>query len=33
MTTTLRDKMEALSPERRAQIDAETDRLHGEYKT
>ena len=33
MTTTLRDKMKGLSPERRARIDAETDRLHAEYKT
>ena len=33
MATTLRDKMQGLSPERRARIDAETDRLHAEYKT
>ena len=33
MATTLRDKMKGLSPERRARIDAETDRLHDEYKT
>ena len=33
MTTTLRDKMKGLSAERRARIDAETDRLHNEYKT
>ena len=33
MATTLRDKMKGLSPERRARIDAETDRLHAEYKT
>lgn len=33
MATTLRDKMKGLSPERRARIDAETDRLYYEYKT
>ena len=33
MATTLRDKMKGLSPERRARIDAETDRLHAEYET
>ncbi|MDE0006147.1 MAG: XRE family transcriptional regulator [Rhodospirillaceae bacterium] len=33
MTTTLREKMKGLSAERRARIDAETDRLHDEYKT
>ena len=33
MATTLRDKMKGLSPERRARIDVETDRLHAEYKT
>lgn len=33
MATTLRDKMKGLSAERRARIDAETDRLHAEYKT
>ena len=33
MATTLRDKMKGLSPERRARIDAETDRLHDDYKT
>ena len=33
MATTLRDKMKELSAERRARIDAETDRLHNEYKT
>ena len=33
MATTLRDKMKGLPPERRARIDAETDRLHAEYKT
>ena len=33
MATTLRDTMKDLSPERRARIDAETDRLHNEYKT
>ena len=33
MATTLRDKMKDLPPERRARIDAETDRLHAEYKT
>ena len=33
METTLRDKMKGLSPERRARIDAETNRLHDEYKS
>ena len=33
MATTLRDKMAGLSAERRARINAETDRLHEEYKT
>ena len=33
MATTLRDKMKGLSAGRRARIDAETDRLHNEYKT
>ena len=33
MATTLREKMKGLSAERRARIDAETDRLHAEYKT
>lgn len=33
MTTTLREKMKGLPAERRARIDAETDRLHDEYKT
>ena len=33
MATTLRDKMKGLPPARRARIDAETDRLHGEYRT
>lgn len=33
MATTLRQKMKGLSAERRARIDAETDRLHDEYKT
>ena len=33
MATTLREKMKGLSAERRARIDAETDRLHSEYKT
>lgn len=32
MATTLRDKMKDLPPERQASIDAETDRLHDEYK-
>ena len=32
MATTLKEKMGALTPERRARIDAETDRLHDEYK-
>ena len=33
MATTLREKMRGLPAERRARIDAETDRLHDEYKT
>ena len=33
MATTLRDKMKALPAARRARIDAETERLHDEYKT
>ena len=33
MATTLREKMKGLPAERRARIDAETDRLHNEYKT
>ena len=33
MATTLRDKMASLSEKHRARIDAETDRLHEEYKT
>ena len=33
MATTLREKMKGLSAERRARIDAETDRLHDKYKT
>ena len=33
MATTLRDKMAGLPAARRARIDAETDRLHDEYKT
>ena len=33
MATTLRDKMANLPVARRARIDAETDRLHDEYKT
>ena len=33
MATTLREKMKDMPAERRAQIDAETDRLHEEYKT
>ena len=34
MATTLRDfGLKGLSPERRARIDAETDRLYYEYKT
>ena len=32
MATTLRDKMASLLAERRARIDAETDRLHEENK-
>lgn len=33
MATTLKNKMAGLSAPRRARIDAETDRLHDEYKT
>ena len=33
MATTLRDKMKNLPAARRARIDAETERLHDEYKT
>ena len=33
MATTLREKMKGMSAERQARIDAETDRLHNEYKT
>jgi DNA-binding XRE family transcriptional regulator len=33
MGTTLKDKMAQLPPERRARIEAETDRLHAEYQT
>ena len=33
MATTLRDKMKRLPAARRERIDAETDRLHDEYKT
>ena len=33
MANILRNKMKGLPPERRARIDAETDRLHNEYKT
>ena len=33
MAATLKNKTEGLSPERRARIDAETDRLHRKYKT
>ena len=33
MATTLRDKMKGLPAARRARIDAETDRLHDEYRT
>lgn len=33
MATTLRDKMKGLPAARQARIDAEADRLHGEYKT
>ena len=33
MATTLRDKMRRLPAARRARIDANTDRLHDEYKT
>jgi transcriptional regulator with XRE-family HTH domain len=31
--TTLKDKMAQLTPERRARIQAEADRLHAEYQT
>lgn len=33
MATTLRDKMKGLPAARRARIDAETERLHDEYRT
>jgi transcriptional regulator with XRE-family HTH domain len=33
MGTTLKDKMAQLTPERRARIEAEADRLHAEYQT
>jgi transcriptional regulator with XRE-family HTH domain len=33
MGTTLKDKMARLTPERRARIEAEADRLHAEYQT
>lgn len=33
MATTLRDKIKRLPLERQERIDAETDRLHDEYKT
>ena len=33
MGTTLREKMARLTPERRARIEAEADRLHAEYQT
>lgn len=33
MGTTLREKLSQLSPERRARIEAEADRLHSEYMT
>lgn len=33
MGTTLREKMAALTPERRARIEAEAERLHAEYVT
>ena len=33
MATTLREKMAQLPPGRRARIEAEADRLHGEYLT
>jgi transcriptional regulator with XRE-family HTH domain len=33
MGTTLKDKMAQLTPERRARIEAEADRLHAEYET
>jgi transcriptional regulator with XRE-family HTH domain len=33
MGTTLKDKMAQLTPERRARVEAEADRLHAEYQT
>ena len=33
MATTLRDKIKGLPAARRARIDAETERLHDDYKT
>jgi transcriptional regulator with XRE-family HTH domain len=33
MATTLREKLAQLPPERRGRIEAEADRLHGEYLT
>jgi transcriptional regulator with XRE-family HTH domain len=33
MGTTLKDKVAQLTPERRARIEAEADRLHAEYQT
>jgi hypothetical protein len=33
MGTTPKDKMALLTPERRARIEAEADRLHAEYQT
>jgi DNA-binding XRE family transcriptional regulator len=33
MGATLKDKMARLTPERRARIEAEADRLHAEYQT
>jgi transcriptional regulator with XRE-family HTH domain len=33
MATTLKEKMAQLPPERRARIEAEAERLHGEYLT
>jgi DNA-binding XRE family transcriptional regulator len=33
MGTTLKNKMARLTPERRARIEAEADRLHAEYQT
>lgn len=32
MPQTLEDKLKALTPERRASIEAEADRLHAEYR-